>query len=171
MGQPLRSAGLDVAISASSDGVVLKFDGCVDENARFEDLSVPAEASLVFDLGEVKLINSLGIRGWVGWMKTMRDRTFVFRRCSRAIIDQISVLDGFLPPRSHVESFFVPYHCDPCDREERILFRHGVEFEKGTADRPERVTPPTKTVCADCGKTMEMDVIETKYFRFLKYRR
>ncbi len=164
------SGGLDITVRESPEGSVLHFNGCVDERARFGTVPVPGP-NLIFDLGGVALINSLGIRGWVNWMREMRDKSFTFRRCSKAIVDQINVLEGFLPPTSFVESFFVPYHCDACGGGEQILFRHGEEFEKGTADRSGRVSPPTGAECPKCRARMEMDVIESKYFRFIRYRR
>lgn len=162
---------LDVAIRDSIDGPVVSFDGFINENVRFDQLPIAPASNLIFDLAGVALINSLGIRGWVTWMRSMRAKSFIFRRCSKAVVDQINILEGFLPPGSVVESFLVPYHCDACQKGEMILFRQGHEFEKGTPDHPEKITPPGDVECPICRTRMEMDVIETKYFRFLKYRR
>lgn len=162
---------LNISIEPSPEGAVFCLKGFVDENVRFDQLPVGSETHLIFDLGGVHLISSLGIRGWVSWMKARHEKSFVFRRCSKAIVDQINVLEGFLPPISVIESFLVPYHCDTCEYGEQILFRQGVEFEKGTADRKERISPPANVTCPKCHSPMEIDVIESKYFRFLKYRR
>ncbi|MCM2280284.1 MAG: hypothetical protein NDI61_00400 [Bdellovibrionaceae bacterium] len=162
---------MQISVTSTKDGAIFHLSGFLDENVRFESVKVPPLVNLIFDLGEVALINSIGIRSWVNWMKSMRDRSFTFRNCSKAMVDQINILDGFLPPGSFVESFYVPYHCDNCDGSEKVLFRQGREFEKGTADRAERVAPPANVTCVKCGGPMVMDVIESKYFRFLKYRR
>jgi anti-anti-sigma regulatory factor len=162
---------LEIRISPAPDGTVISFIGIVDEQARFDTLTIQAPGMICFDLGGVTLLNSLGIRNWINWMKKMNDHSFLFRRCSRPIIDQVNIISGFLPQRSVIESIFVPYHCDSCENSEQILFSQGVEFTKGTADVLEKVTPPSNVVCSKCKAAMVMDVIEAKYFSFLRYRR
>ncbi len=162
---------LEITVTGSPQEPVVTFMGVVDENCDFDEIPISNAPSLTFDLSGVRLVNSLGIRAWVTWMKKLAGRAFVFRRCSKPIIDQINALDGFLPRASIVESFYVPYHCAICEHSDIVLFRKGIEFEKGTADRPKLVESPERIECHRCRGVMEMDVIESKYFRFLEYRR
>ncbi len=67
---------------------------------------------------------------------------------------------GFLPQGTRVESFFVPYYNEASGNEKMVLFINGREFKDG------KVTPPA-TVNDDSGDPMEMDVIESKYFKFV----
>lgn len=71
------------------------------------------------------------------------------------------MVDGFLPSNAKVLSFFVPYYNDENGTEKNILFRYGQEFSEGSVSIPEKVTD-------DSGAEMEMDVIESKYFKFIK---
>ena len=71
------------------------------------------------------------------------------------------MVDGFLPSNGKVLSFFVPYYNDENGSEKNVLYKYGQEFSEGT------VTPPAKVV-DDSGAEMEMDVIESKYFKFIK---
>lgn len=162
---------LEISMTSGPDGKTILFKGVVDEYADFSKLDVSGDSRLVFDLGGVRLINSLGIRSWTNWLKSLGRRAIVFRRCSKPIVDQMNILEGFVPLLAIVESFFVPYHCGNCDNVSQLLFKSGVEFTPGTADQPERVSAPEKVICEKCRGPMELDVIEPRYFRFLKYRR
>ncbi len=71
------------------------------------------------------------------------------------------MVDGFLPSTGRSEFFYVPYYNDDSSSEKNILFRYGTEFAEGT------VSPPA-SVKDEQGNEMEMDVIESKYFKFLK---
>ena len=58
-------------------------------------------------------------------------------------------------------SFFVPYYSDEAGTEKTILFTHGKEYsDQGLQGAPE--------VKDEQGNSMEMDVVEAKYFKFLK---
>ena len=159
---------LNIDKRETPDGTVVSLRGSIDEETNFAEID-GTEPRLIFDLSGVSLINSMGIRNWVNWMKANRNRSLVFRNCSKPIVDQINALEGFLPPGSVVESFFVPYVCENCGHADRVLFRRTHEFDQGTADQKQSIRPP-ELKCPKCGEQMEMDVIEAKYFRFLRYR-
>ncbi|MNL21183.1 hypothetical protein D3C87_1424610 [compost metagenome] len=113
------------------------------------------------ELEGVKSINSCGIREWIKWMGTASGAQIVFKNCPKVIVDQINMVDGFLPANGRVSSFFVPYYNDDSGTEKNVLFTFGKEFTESG------VTPPAGIKDED-GNEMEMDVIESKYFKFLK---
>ena len=164
-----ENAKITIESLDTPEGMLMTLKGIVDEDTTFNCIPADQSKRLIFDLSGVSLINSMGIRNWVNWMKANKDRSMIFRSCSKAIIDQVNALDGFLPAGAIVESFFVPYHCDNCGNSARTLFRKGHEFEMGTADAKPQIRPPQQK-CPKCQNAMEMDVIESKYFRFLRYR-
>jgi hypothetical protein len=84
------------------------------------------------------------------------------RRCPKIIVDQINMVAGFLPPAAIIESFFVPYYAESSGAEKMVLFVKDKEFKDG------ELHPPA-SVKDDAGEEMEMDVIEAKYFKFLKH--
>ena len=84
-----------------------------------------------------------------------------FNQCPKVIVDQINMVDGFLPSNAKVNSFFVPYYHDDSGSEKNVLFRYGQEFSEASVNPPPEVKD-------DDGNAMEMDVIESKYFKFIK---
>jgi anti-anti-sigma regulatory factor len=156
-------------MNETPDGMVMSLRGVIDEDTTFTAIDILHNPNLIFDLSGVSLINSMGIRNWVNWFKANHAKRMTFRNCSKPIVDQINALEGFLPQGSIVESFYVPYHCENCGHNDRTLFRKNHEFKMGTADAKPSVHPP-EMKCSKCSKVMEMDVIEAKYFKFLKYR-
>lgn len=152
------------SITKKQDGatLVLEIKGNVDEDSNFQPQDVGGSSAVTLDLEGVTAINSVGIREWIKWVKTLpASARLTVRRCPKIIVDQINMVAGFLPAGTIVESFFVPYFSDASGNEKMILFQNGKEFKGGD------VFPPAE-VKDDSGELMEMDVIEAKYFKFLK---
>lgn len=149
----------------------ISIQGSIDENMDFSSLKIGEAKNLILDLREVRSLNSMGLRNWVHWVKSFRGRKQLFlRHCPRVVVDQMNILQGFLPIGAVVESIFVPYYCESCDKEENVLAQRGRDYMEGSVDAREgQNLSPTK-ICPHCGKTSEMDVIPAKYFGFLKYR-
>ena len=142
--------------------LVLIVKGNVDEDANFTPQDLGAASSVVLELEGVTSINSVGIREWIKWVKTMPSSIKLsVRKVPKIVVDQINMVSGFLPPNTTIESFFVPYYCDASGTEKMVLFENGKEFNGGEISAPAEVKD-------DSGEVMEMDVIEAKYFKFLK---
>ena len=141
----------------------IKFTGHIDEDAQFTGLELEGAGKVVIDLDSVSAINSCGIREWIKWIRTAPEGAeVVYKNCPKVIVDQINMVAGFLPDNGKVESFYVPYYSDDTGNEKMILFCDGKEFRSG------EVYPPEEVKDDESGEEMEMDVIEAKYFRFLK---
>jgi hypothetical protein len=65
-----------------------------------------------------------------------------------------------LPINGKVMSFYVPYFSDVTDAERNILFQYGKEFTEGHLNLPESIEDEE-------GNQMDIDVVESKYFRFI----
>lgn len=142
--------------------LVLALKGSIDEDASFQPPDLANFTAVVLDLEGVNAINSVGIREWIKWVKALPGSLQLsVRRCPKIIVDQINMVAGFLPPNATIESFYVPYYSDASGSEKMVLFENGKEFGNGD------VNPPAE-VKDDSGEPMEMDVIEAKYFKFLK---
>jgi hypothetical protein len=134
----------------------------VDEDANFAAPDVGNFTIVVLDLAGVTAINSVGIREWIKWIKAFPEAVKLkVRHVPKIIVDQINMVAGFLPPGTVIESFYVPYYSDNSGSEKMVLFQNGKEFDAGGVRPPEEVKD-------DSGEVMEMDVIEAKYFKFLK---
>ncbi len=146
----------------SGSDLELHLKGGIDEDSSFQGIELTNYKNIVIDLDGVTAINSCGIREWVKWIRsTPPEGKVIIRNCPKVIVDQINMVAGFLPPNGTVESFYVPYFSEASGSEKMILFRKGSEFQSG------EVTPPVG-VKDESGEEMEMDVIEAKYFKFLK---
>jgi len=155
---------MSFSIAKQQEGstLVLKVSGGVDEDANFQPIDIGGASAVVLDLSDVTAINSVGIREWIKWVKAIpATAQLSVRRCPKIIVDQINMVAGFLPQSATIESFFVPYYADATGTEKMILFEKGKQFSDGNVNPPEEVKD-------DSGEVMEMDVIEAKYFKFLK---
>jgi hypothetical protein len=151
-----------IAKQPEGSRLVLKVSGGVDEDANFQPVDVGTFKQVVLDLSDVNAINSVGIREWIKWVKGLPGNVQLsVRRCPKIIVDQINMVSGFLPPSAVIESFYVPYYSDATGSEKMVLFEKDKQYKDG------ELTPP-EDVKDDSGEPMEMDVIEAKYFKFLK---
>lgn len=148
----------------------LSFEGSIDENSDYSSIDAQFTDEVVFDFELVKHINSTGIKHWVNWITGVHNKNpqlkFTFVNCPKSIVDQINMVDGFLPPNSTIKSFKVPYFCETCEADKTYTFVMDREYKK-EPNGNFSLDIPDKT----CGKDdceMEPDVVEQKYFRFLR---
>ncbi len=150
----------DIKLVKDKDRTTLQLVGVIDEDVDFNKFNLSGYPSLEIDLSLVKGINSCGIREWIKWIRTAGDAPITYVNCAKLIVDQINMVDGFLPATGKVRSFYVPYYSDKNGTEKSILFQYGTEFSENG------LRPPDSVLDAD-GSPMEMDVIEAKYFKFI----
>lgn len=149
-------------IVIETQGDALVFSGPIDETARLPELLDRATGGrLVLDLAGVTFINSLGVRDWIR-MQTAAQRsgiTIELRRVAEPVIHQLNMIIATRGPR--VSSFFAPYACDRCGREESMLI-DAIAHARGLAT----LTAPAMT-CAECGAQMAFNDFPERYFSFL----
>jgi hypothetical protein len=123
---------------------------------------VGSSSEIYIDFQKVAAINSCGIREWIKWLKKIpADKSVVYINCPKIIVDQANMVAGFIPDNGKIQSFYVPYYSEANDTEKMVLFSEGKEFDGSNLNAPATITD-------DSGDEMEMDVIEAKYFKFLK---
>lgn len=155
---------MSFSISKRQDGakLIIEVKGNIDEDASFQPPELGGATSVSLDLEGVTAINSVGIREWIKWVKSIPTSVQLsVRRCPKIIVDQINMVAGFLPTGTTIESFYVPYYSDASGNEKMVLFENGKEYKGSEVFAPSEVKD-------DSGEAMEMDVIEAKYFKFLK---
>lgn len=150
----------DSKVNREGTETLISLGGVIDEDADFSQLNVAGAEKVSVDFGGVKSINSCGIREWMKWIALLKTVEVNYVKCPKVIIDQINMVDGFLPTNAKVRSFYVPYFSEATGFEKNVLFQYGVDFKEKS------VTPPAQ-VLDDQGQPMEMDVLEAKYFRFI----
>lgn len=158
-------AGLDIGITSIEDATFLKLTGVIDEdNTLGGSLKKINGGTVIIDLSGVVRINSCGVRDWVNWINDLesRGKQVVMVRCSPCIVTQINLVHNFTGG-GMVKSFFAPYYCGKCDREDLRLLRI-----EDFAGQDEPAAPSHRA--PDCGESrceMEFDDIEASYFAFL----
>lgn len=148
------------------DGKInLIFDGHLDEFVELPEIEVSGHGEIVLNLEKILSVNSLGIRTWLDWIKNFEGKArFQFINCPKCIVMQMNMVEGFIPKNSEVLSFYVPYYCESCDEEKSVL----VDVRKNILMGSDvKLNIDKSKICkADC--EIEMDVNESKYFKFLK---
>ncbi len=154
---------LSVHIAHSGTDVTITFNGMLDETCQLPEFSEPIMGRVEIHLERLHMINSLGCRKWAIWLrdKVKAKGGITLVKCSPVIVNQISILEGFLPTGANVQSFFVPYFCEKCSHEERVLFREGIDYAKG---KPPKVNDHLD--CPKCHASMELEVVPEKYLRY-----
>lgn len=141
---------------------VLQVSGKIDEDADFSPHDISTAQGLTIDFEGVQTINSCGIREWIKWIRTAPSSgQIAYQKCPKVIVDQINMVEGFLPANGTVESFYVPYYNEDTGSEKSVLYVKGKDFTPGKLN-------PHGEVTDEAGRPMEIDVIEGKYFKFLE---
>ncbi len=153
---------LKIGEDVHGDKVSLKLAGPIDEDANFPNIDLSTFNEVTIDFKSVTAINSCGIREWIKWMNSGNGAQIVYEYCPKVIVDQINMVDGFLPANAVISSFYVPYFCESCDNLDAKLHTDPASLANGT------IKVPAQIPCTKCNQAAEIDVIETKYFKFLK---
>ena len=154
---------LKIGEDVKGDSVSLKLAGPIDEDANFPNIDLSSFKEITFDFLSVTAINSCGIREWIRWIGNIKpDSKVTYVNCPKVIIDQVNMVDGFLPVNAKIASFFVPYFCESCDNLDTKIYSDPSGIASGA------VKVPPQVPCSKCKQPAEIDVIETKYFKFLK---
>ncbi len=151
----------NIKFKKNGNQLIVQLTGSLNEEVNFSQDLLKGASSLIFDFAEVTSINSCGIREWIRWIMPYSTVSIIYRNCPKIIVDQINMVDGFLPAAGMVESFYVPYYSDETDEEKHILFTYGKEYTENGINYPVNVLDSKN-------QPMEIDVIESKYFRFLQ---
>ena len=154
-------AKFEVSIEKTGKLAKVSISGVIDEDADFGPYSLAGIDHTDLYLSQIKSINSCGIREWIKWINTAGVASIQYFECPKLIVDQINMVQGFLPAHAKVMSFYVPYFNEDSGSEKNVLFSYGTEFTEAGVQAPAAVVDEE-------GKPMEMDVIESKFFKFLK---
>jgi len=140
--------------------VVLHFQGSLDGSLDMSAIRVDPTKKLVLDVAGINLIDSVGTRGWVKWIMGLpSELEITLENCPGAFIEQVNMIQGFLPKQATIESFFVPYYCETCKIVSTKLMSVG---EIGKQKKVSEYVP-----CETCGDVTEIDVTPETYFKFV----
>jgi anti-anti-sigma regulatory factor len=140
----------------------LELAGLIDEAAGLDALLARAEGGrLVLDLAGVTFINSLGVRDWIHMLGRAKQQGVAVElyRVSEPVIHQLNMI---VATRAPTHSFFAPYACDHCGREDSLL----VDADAAGAQLMQLVAPAM--TCSECGSPMAFNDFPERYFSFLQ---
>jgi len=150
-------------LTVTEQGEELVLAGAIDETAAVYDLVGRArDGRLVLDLAAVTFINSLGVRDWIR-MQSLAQKTGVaieLRRVAEPIMHQLNMIIA-ARGSAQVTSFFAPFACEACGREESLL----IDAVANRA-RLARLDPPAMA-CPECAAQMVFNDFPERYFSFL----
>jgi DNA-binding response OmpR family regulator len=148
-------------VVALPDRTQVVFQGDLTEVAEFEDLADRLSGLVEFDLGGVRYLNSAGVRKWVLFLeKLVSVSAYTFVRCSTAFVMQASMV-GRLLGNGRIDSFWAPYICQSCEREDqRLLHVSSPTSIQQMAEAQFR--------CSSCGGPLVLDEVPERVFAFLE---
>jgi hypothetical protein len=145
---------------------VFRLDGVLDE------LSAPVLAQLaqvigkndpvVFDLAQLRRINSLGVRAWVDFMRPLVGRQVIFRRCSPAFVDQLNTVSDFRGG-GKIESVLAPYVCETSGNVFYEELTIGKDISSGN------FSALSGRRCSECPEPLVFDDLPERYLHFLTF--
>lgn len=144
--------------------LVIRMAGKMNEASDLEMIMVPQASSVEIDLIDLTLINSMGIRIFRDFTRSIRSPELLFSYCPRIFIDQVNMVLDFIPRHSRIMSFYVPYCNEISGEEKAVLFTRNEHFIY--QDGAPVLNPPL--VLDSKGGEMEMDIVGERYFNFLK---
>lgn len=150
-----------MTIDTQGDALIL--GGAIDEAAALHELIGRARGGrLVLDLAGVTFINSLGVRDWIRMQAAAQQANLAveLRRVSEPLVHQLNMIIA-TRGNAAVTSFFAPYACDACGREDSLLV-DAVAHHAGLT----QLEPPPMT-CPECGAQMAFNDFPERYFSFL----
>ena len=135
-------------------------EGRIDENAELERLAEelpPGDVTL--DLGALVRINSIGVREWMDFVKSLDGRRVRLERCSPVFVEQLNAIANF-SGNAVVATVLAAYECE---HDSEVVTR-----EVRTADARNGVFPSVPE-CPVCARTMLPAFEDEQYYRFLRY--
>ena len=141
----------------NGDTLVISMTGEITGQSHLPDIKSVNARKVLIDLAGLKYINSGGVRNWIVFMsqakETLPAANFQFENFPSTFVRQVASIQGFLPPGSSVNSFFVPFYCSDCDHSTEQVFPKQKDLLKKIMTIP----------CPKCGGKMEIDAVPEHY--------
>ncbi len=155
MSNVIHFSNLDVIVTEDASAVQYTFKGDIDEYFDHRKIPLISKKQIIFHLADIRNINSVGIREWVGLVTKLEDYGLItYRHCSIAVVDQFNLVPASIG-KGRIESVYAPYFCE----------EHG-EFNMLIQIDGKPITKAPSFDCAQCGAPLEFDSLEDTYFMF-----
>jgi hypothetical protein len=134
--------------------------GDITEACNLKSNQVPS-GKQIFDLSNVRIFNSSGIRLWCETLLN-DDIIPIYKNCPPTVVSLFNIIPEFLGKGGTVFSFQVPIYCASCGSHQVVTLEQGRDFWPG---KP--FTFQQKITCKSKSCVPEADVDHDAYFHFL----
>lgn len=141
--------------------------GPITDDGILPEIKGEPNSTLFFDCEQLTVINSVGIKNWLAWMKSLKNNGFVnfeFDGFGPGFLQLASFVSGFLPQNSAINSFYLHYWCEPKGISRNFKFKIGRDYTE-----TEMRIPATMTVTEYGEKNVyELDDSANVILKFFK---
>jgi hypothetical protein len=157
----MSQSSLHVQIQKRGDETEVTFSGVLDEFAKLPELENEG-GRIRIDLSKVKMMNSEGTRLWCLWVQRFKPPgQVILEGCSFHFVRAFNVMKGFLPATFRVDSFVVPFFSEATGENVELQAVRGKHFDETGKMHFDEIKDSQ-------GNPMELDVVPSTYFAFLK---
>lgn len=153
------SRSFELQVQPLGEGTLITIAGTLDESARLQTAVAQAKAPVTVDLASVRLVDSVGVREWVDFLRAL-PRPVTLRRCAEPMVFQFGVVPETLQD-ARVESVLAPYECEVCGVSRRLEVPLGEHEVLATLRLPE-------PRCEACQGRQVLAEHPERYFCFLE---
>ena len=114
--------------SSGQNPLIIRLAGKLNEGGELDLMITPTAENIEVDLSELTMINSVGIRSFKSWASKLTAPKLTFTFCPRFFIDQVNMIDGFIPAHAKIDSFYVPFYNEDSDQEKLVLYTRGQQY-------------------------------------------
>ncbi len=150
------SDNIQIRVETEHDGIHVFISGPLTEHASFHSVQVPPDLIVHLHLDDLTMINSSGIRKWLQWVGAHMGESWKVWGCPPHFINQLNIIEGFLPLKAKVQSFYVGYYSESTNEQIQLL----IDRDKWEQENAIEI-PIDKS-----GNKMEPDFLEDIYFKF-----
>ncbi|KYG67955.1 hypothetical protein AZI87_01385 [Bdellovibrio bacteriovorus] len=155
---------LQLSFSVTDKCTTILLKGSLNEySSALDGVEVNPNFDLSIDLKDLQAINSLGIRNFHNFIQRVRCQRLKLFYCPRVFVNQLNMVEGFLPDKAEIESFFVPYFSEQSGEDAQVLFTKFLEYKKVK----DKIVLSIPEMQDSQGNRMDLDVFKDQYFRFL----
>lgn len=160
----MKNAEFSIVIG---DGkIIIRISGKINETTEFPEVDFGSSNEIIFEVGELAGINSIGIRSWILWnKKSLQGKSVIYRNCTPAVIEQIQAFVGFIPEGAIIESVNVPYYCESCNKITSLVVVRPNSLTGMKVDIADSVP------CQSCNQTIQIDVEKSEYIEVLENKK
>jgi hypothetical protein len=150
------SGKLQIRTKTEHDGIHVFFSGPLNEDASLQIVQAQPDSKLHLHLDELTMINSAGIRKWLQWVGGHIGESWQVWGCPPHLINQLNMIQGFLPTKAKVQSFYVVYYSVITNEQFKLL------IDRDKWDQENAIEVPVDSL----GNPMEPDFLEDTFFKF-----